>query len=102
MFRFRWAKQGNFPETGAGLQSRWSSNFRLTGSIDVYEYIQKGGFRMGFRDLFLPKVAHSDPKVRKKAVMKEKDKQLLKKVIENDNDDRVREAARMRLEDLTA
>ena len=57
---------------------------------------------MGLKDLFLPKIVHSDPNVRKKAVMKEKDKQMLQNVIKNDNDDMVREAAQMRLEELTA
>jgi hypothetical protein len=33
---------------------------------------------MKFRDLFLPKLAHSDSKVRKKAVLKEKDSNILK------------------------
>ena len=56
---------------------------------------------MGFKDLFLPKIAHSDPKVRKQAVMKEKDQQMLQNVIKNDKDDMVREAAKMRLEELT-
>lgn len=55
---------------------------------------------MGFKDLFLPKIAHSDPKVRKQAVMKEKDQQMLQNVIKNDKDDMVREAAKMRLEEL--
>ena len=57
---------------------------------------------MGFKDLFLPKIVHSDPNVRKKAVMKESDKQMLQNVIKNDKDDMVREAAQMRLEELTA
>lgn len=57
---------------------------------------------MGFKDLFLPKIVHSDPDVRKQAVMKEKDRQLLQNVIKNDANDQVREAAQMRLEELTA
>jgi len=57
---------------------------------------------MGFKDLFLPKIVHSDPNVRKQAVMKEKDRQLLQNVIKNEEDDAVREAAQMRLEELTA
>ncbi|MGA9538100.1 MAG: hypothetical protein WBR24_19520 [Desulfobacterales bacterium] len=55
---------------------------------------------MKFRDLFLPKLAHSDPKVRKKAVLKEKDSNILKKVIENDKNPDVRRAADKRLKEL--
>jgi len=57
---------------------------------------------MKFRDLFLPKLAHSDSKVRKKAVLKEKDSNILKKVIENDKNPDVRRAANRRLKDLSA
>ena len=57
---------------------------------------------MAFRDLFLPKIAHSNPEVRKKAVMAESDKGLLKRVIENDNDPEVVETAKNRLEELSA
>ena len=57
---------------------------------------------MGFKDLFLPKIVHSDPNVRKQAVLKEKDRQLLQNVIKNEEDDAVRKAAQMRLEELTA
>jgi len=57
---------------------------------------------MGFRDFFLPKIAHSDPDVRKQAIQKEKDRQLLQNVIKNDADDKVPEAAKLRLEELTA
>jgi hypothetical protein len=37
---------------------------------------------MKFRDLFLPKPAHADPEVRKRAVRKEENVELLQKVIE--------------------
>jgi hypothetical protein len=62
---------------------------------------QERRFEMKFRDLFLPKLAHSDPKVRKKAVLKEKDSNILKKVIENDKNPDVRRAANRRLKDLS-
>ena len=55
---------------------------------------------MKFRDLFLPKIARSDPSVRKKAVMAERNTGILKKVIENDSDKEVRQAARKRLQRL--
>ncbi len=57
---------------------------------------------MAFRDLFLPKIAHSNPDVRKKAVMGESDKALLQRVIENDKDAEVVKTAKQRLEELTA
>jgi hypothetical protein len=55
-----------------------------------------------FRDLFLPKLAHSDPEKRKEAVMRENDVTLLNKVIENDSDPEVRQSARSRVEELSA
>ena len=57
---------------------------------------------MAFRDLFLPKIANSNPEVRKKAVMKESDAGLLQRVIDNDNDPEVVETAQRRLEEVTA
>jgi hypothetical protein len=57
---------------------------------------------MAFRDLFLPKIAHSNPEVRKKAVSKESDKALLQRVIDNDKDPDVVETAQKRLEELNA
>ncbi|KPJ77507.1 MAG: hypothetical protein AMJ54_07850 [Deltaproteobacteria bacterium SG8_13] len=56
---------------------------------------------MAFRDLFLPKIAHSNPEVRKKAVMSESDAGLLQRVIENDKDPEVVETARRRLSEIT-
>jgi len=55
---------------------------------------------MKFRDIFLPKIARSDPNVRKKAVMEETNKGLLKNVIQKDSDKEVRQAARKRLQKL--
>ena len=52
------------------------------------------------RDLFLPKIAHSDPDKRKAAVRAESDQTLLKKVVENDDHPDVREEARKRLQEL--
>jgi hypothetical protein len=57
---------------------------------------------MKFSDLFIPKIARSDPKVREEAVLECKDKELLKRVIQNDKDEQVRQAAKQRLEALTA
>jgi hypothetical protein len=57
---------------------------------------------MKIRDLFLPKLAQSNPNVRKKAVMKENDKGVLIKVIQNDSDRDVRQAARKRLQRLNS
>ena len=55
---------------------------------------------MAFRDLFLPKLAHSNPEVRKKAVQNETNTALLQKVVDNDKDPGVVEAAKARLEEL--
>jgi len=56
---------------------------------------------MAFRDLFLPKLAHSNPEVRKKAVQNQTDTALLQQVVDNDKDPGVVEAAKARLEELT-
>ncbi len=55
---------------------------------------------MKFRDLFLPKIAHSNPDVRIKAIKDEEDVELLKKVTNNDSDPRVVKAAQSRIQAL--
>lgn len=55
---------------------------------------------MKFRDLFLPKIVRSDPNVRKKAVMVERNQEVLKGVIKNDSSKEVRETAMKRLKKL--
>jgi hypothetical protein len=57
---------------------------------------------MKFSDFFIPKIARSDPKVREQAVLECKDKELLKRVIKNDKDEHVRQAAMQRLAALEA
>jgi hypothetical protein len=56
---------------------------------------------MGFKDLFLPKLAHSNPEVRKKAVQNETNTAVLQQVVKNDKDSGVVEVAKARLEELT-
>ena len=55
---------------------------------------------MKFRDLFLPKIAHSNPDVRIKAIKDEEDVELLKKVTNNDSDPHVVKAAQSRIQAL--
>jgi len=57
---------------------------------------------MKISDFFIPKIARSDPKVREQAVLECQDKDLLKRVIQNDKDENVRQVAKQRLEALTA
>ena len=57
---------------------------------------------MKFSDLFLPKIVRSDPKVRKSAVAKEKNVELLKQVMEKDSEPEVRKLAEQRVRELTA
>ena len=57
---------------------------------------------MKLSDLFLPKIARSDPKVRKDAVRETEDLKLLQNVIKNDSDEGVRHLARKRIRALTA
>ncbi|MDY6790093.1 MAG: hypothetical protein SWH54_02375 [Thermodesulfobacteriota bacterium] len=56
---------------------------------------------MAFKDLFLPKLAHSNPEVRKKAVQNETNPTVLQQVVDNDKDPGVVETAKSRLEELT-
>jgi hypothetical protein len=55
---------------------------------------------MKFKDFFLPKIVRSDPNVRKKAVLAERNVEVLKGVIKNDSDKGVRETALKRLKKL--
>lgn len=57
---------------------------------------------MKFSDLFIPKIAQSDPKVREQAVLKCKDIELLKRVIANEKDERVRRVAEQRIQALSS
>lgn len=57
---------------------------------------------MKFGDLFLPRIARSDPETRKKAVLKEKNVGLLKQVSEKDADPEVRKMALRQLKSLEA
>ena len=56
---------------------------------------------MGFKDLFVPKLAHSNPEIRKKAVLKQKDPGVLKQVIEKDRDASVVSTAQQRLKEIS-
>jgi hypothetical protein len=56
---------------------------------------------MKLSDLFLPKIARSDPKVRIEAIKSEENIELLKKVAENDSDPQVMIVARKRIEELS-
>ncbi len=56
---------------------------------------------MKFSDFFIPKIARSDPKVREQAVLECQDKDLLKRVIQNDKDEHVRQVAKQRLDALS-
>ncbi len=57
---------------------------------------------MKIGDLFLPKIARSDPEVRKKAVLAETNVGLLQQVSEKDDDPEVRRLALEKLASLTA
>jgi hypothetical protein len=55
---------------------------------------------MAFKDLFLPKLAHPDPEKRKQAVKKEKNIEILKRVIEKDDHPEVIDLAKQRITEL--
>ncbi len=57
---------------------------------------------MGFSDLFVPKYLHSNPKVRIKFVNKCQDLNLLEQMTEKDEDNTVVQAARDRIQALSA
>lgn len=57
---------------------------------------------MGFSDLFVPKYLHSNPKVRITFVNKCQDLNLLEQMTEKDEDEKVVQAARNRIEVLSA
>ncbi len=57
---------------------------------------------MAFKDFFLPKIAHSNPEIRKKAIRKETNANLLKRVIDNDEDPSVVKTAEKRIRELRA
>ena len=57
---------------------------------------------MKLRDFFLPKIANSNREVRKEAVQKEKNREVLKAVAKKDEDYTVRQLAKIRLIDLDA
>jgi hypothetical protein len=52
---------------------------------------------MKFRDLFVPRWQHSNPDVRQKAVMRIADPVLLHQIIDKEDDEMVRLAAKERL-----
>ena len=56
---------------------------------------------MKIGDLFLPKIARSNPEVRKEAVRQERNVGLLQQVSEKDEDPEVRQLALERLASLT-
>jgi hypothetical protein len=73
----------------------------MTGPAVCARSDMKGGEEMKFSDFFLPKIARSDPNVRITAVEGEENVELLKKVVENDSDPRVIEAAQKRIAALS-
>lgn len=57
---------------------------------------------MKFSDLFLPKLARSNPETRKEAVREEIDVERLRMVVEKDADEGVRRTAQRRIDQLQA
>jgi len=55
---------------------------------------------MNFKDLFLPKIARSDPEVRKAAVREEVNVELLKQLVQKESDPEVIDVAKKRIEEL--
>ena len=55
---------------------------------------------MKFRDLFLPKIARSDPEVRMAAIREEINIELLKQVVQKESDPEVIDVAVSRIQEL--
>ena len=55
---------------------------------------------MKFKDLFLPKIARSDPEVRKAAIREEVNVELLKQVVQKESDPEVIDVAEKRIKKL--
>jgi hypothetical protein len=55
---------------------------------------------MKFSDLFLPKHANSNPEIRKSAVRKLSDRNLLDQISKKDKDEAVRKLAQQRLKEV--
>ena len=81
-----------------------NTGYRVCPSADRWNRVivnkWKRRFDMKFRDLFLPKLAHSNPMVRLEAVASEQNVDVLKKVSQKDDDAKVRALARKRIEEL--
>lgn len=56
---------------------------------------------MRFRDIFVPRWQHSNPEIRIKAVQRMNDKSLLLQIVEKDEDEMVRKAARDRVTEIS-
>lgn len=56
---------------------------------------------MKFQDFFVPRWQNSNPEVRMKAILRLSDKKLLSQIIEMDEDERVRKAAKQKLAELS-
>jgi len=57
---------------------------------------------MKFQDFFVPRWQHSDPDVRQKAILRLNDSSLLRQIIDKDDDEMVRLAAKERLAALAS
>ncbi len=57
---------------------------------------------MRFQDLFVPKWQHSNPDVRVKAIGRLKDARLLRQIADNDEHQRVRDAATEQLAQISS
>jgi hypothetical protein len=55
---------------------------------------------MKFKDLFLPKIARSDPEVRKAAIREEVNLELLKQLVQKESDPEVLDVAVKRIQEL--
>ena len=55
---------------------------------------------MKFKDFFLPKIARSDPEVRKAAIREEINVELLKQLVQKESDPEVIDVAKKRIKEL--
>jgi rRNA pseudouridine-1189 N-methylase Emg1 (Nep1/Mra1 family) len=71
--------------------------------VQFYEKLfikKKEVIDMKFRDIFLPKIARSDPQVRKAAIREEVNVELLKQLVQKETDPEVIDVAEKRIREL--
>jgi hypothetical protein len=95
------AERAHFQRRPGSILTRELPVLPAGRNLDCSTLVEGGGL-MKFSDLFIPKIARSDPKVREKAALECTDIGLLQRVLQNDKDEHVRQVVTRRIEALKA